>query len=135
MPAPPPRVDALILCDQVLEDRRTGKFGLIGLTERVSPPHFPIALDGCRVYARVTSLRGAYRFRVEVVGPDLAIVVARSEGTREVESTDPLRGFQLEFFLPRIRFERPGRYTIRLLYDRGVAAEVVVPVYPQEALP
>ena len=134
MPSPP-RVDTLLLCDLVLDDRRTGRPTLVGLVDALQSEVFPIEIPPLVVYARMTGLRGTYRFRADLIAPDLSTVLCSAPSRVPVFFDDPLHGHALDLRLPGARIRVPGRHVVRLPYDGEIAAEIGLPVERTESSP
>ena len=58
MTVPPPKVLAMVVCDQVHEDPSTGKYTILGTFDRVASPSFPYTQSAVTSFMQVTNGRG-----------------------------------------------------------------------------
>ena len=65
MTVPPPRVLAMVVCDQVHEDPSTGKYTILGTFDRVASPSFPYTHPAVTSFMQVTNGRGEVEIRVK----------------------------------------------------------------------
>lgn len=114
---PPPDVLSLIVCDQIITDRLTGKQSLIGMFSRVHARAFPTAHPQLCVFATLTEGRGQVELTIRVVDANEArrpIV----EGRGKVEFKDPRAIAHLALQFHGLTFPEPGEYRVQL-YSRG----------------
>ena len=105
---------ALVICDQIIEDKSTGKRSLFGLFQTVLCTDFPALLEKLCVFVSLTQLNGKVplilRCRNESFGEPLIAVPG------EAVSTNPNDVLELGFEFDRFSFPRPGLYTFELLW-------------------
>src|SRR5258705_9753888 len=116
-----PRVLALLVCDQVIVDRDTGKHSLIGLFEMINVRTFPTNARPSFIYACVAgghSNEITYFLRLEA--PDGEVLV---EASLDVDEWGPTGIFQFEFRRPGVLLSSPGEYPVRLYVEGRVLSE------------
>ena len=117
MNRPPPEVLSLIVCDQIITDRLTGKQSLIGMFSRVHARRFPTAHPQLCVFASLTEGRGQIELLMRIVDANEArrpIV----EGRGKVEFKDPRAIAHLALQFHGLTFPEPGEYRVQL-YSGG----------------
>ena len=64
---PPPDVLALLICDQIITDRATGKQSLIGLFSKIHSAGFPATHPQLSVFVVLTEGRGQTELTIRIV--------------------------------------------------------------------
>lgn len=113
-----PSLQALLVCDMVIEDRSTGKKSLIGLFNQLWSLGFPCQHPQLGLYFCLTDAEGSYDFSVDLVCINSEQIVGRASIQR-VEIKDRLGIVDFGLTLRPIIFPIPGRYEFRL-YANGV---------------
>lgn len=110
---PPPDVLSLIVCDQIITDRLTGKQSLIGMFSRVHARKFPTAHPQLCVFASLTDGHGPTELTIRIVD---ANEVRRPivEGKGKVEFKDPRAIAHLALQFHGLTFPQPGEYRVQL---------------------
>jgi len=132
--APHPALNAMVICDQTIQDQATGKTTLAGIFETVSAYQFP-ALHGILcVYAKLTDTQGEYRIRLELVRlEDLRVI---GQGQLRATFSDRMAPAELIFQVGSLLFQGPGRYEFRLYAnDRWVGSKSLSVVQAAEPGP
>lgn len=120
---PPPDVLSLIVCDQIITDRLTGKQSLIGMFSRVPALRFPVSHPQLCVYVVLTEGHGKTGFVIRIVDADDArppIV----EGRGSVEFKDPRAIANLALQFHGLQFPEPGQYRVQLWSQDELLREV-----------
>jgi hypothetical protein len=110
---PAPQVLTLIVCDQIITDRVTGKQSLIGMFSKVHSRGFPAAHPQLCVYAVLTDGHGTPEIAIRIVDANDArppIV----EGKGKVSFKDPRAIANLALQFHGITFPEPGEYRVQL---------------------
>lgn len=116
MPGPTPKLLAMVVCDEVIQDRRSNKISLIGIFDRLLTPGLPAVMRPIGVYARLVDAQGEYAFRLDLVRVrDLHAIGSGTAPPIQIE--DRLQTFELVFDLPPLKFEESGPYEFRLFAD------------------
>lgn len=116
MPGPTPKLLAMVVCDEIIQDRRSGKCSLIGIFDHFRTPGLPVHLRPIGVYARVVDAQGEYVFKLELVRVRDLQTIGTGTGP-PIRIEDRLQTFELVFELPLLRFEEYGPYEFRLFAD------------------
>lgn len=114
---PPPDVLALIVCDQIINDRMTGKHSLIGMFSRVHARAFPVAHPQICVFASLTDGHGKVDLTIRIVDANEARPPL-VEGKGRVEFSDPRAVAHLALQFHGLTFPEPGPYRVQL-YSGG----------------
>jgi hypothetical protein len=107
---PPPTAIALVVCDNVYQDR-SGKRALIGLFNRIVASKFPARHGKLCVYISLTSLRPQTKCRLDVVDAATNEPILSMEGP--IPGDNPTTICDMVFELGELTFPRPGLYFFR----------------------
>jgi hypothetical protein len=118
--ARPPVVKSFLIADQVLQDRLSGKWSVIGIFDRILAPQFPVMHPTVSIYLKLGDALGKYRFRVEFRDAEDRRLGAFDGGAFEVLE----RTGDVEVGLPThlLPIEKPGRYQFQLFLNDEFAA-------------
>lgn len=105
----------LIPCDQIIEDRLTGKKTLVGIIGEICSTKFPLRYPALHLMVSLTSGRGDYPCRLQIVGSTTNTEVFSSRGRLKFKT--PTQVVDLVFTLPALRFETPDTYWIKFMID------------------
>ncbi len=114
---PAPDVLSMIVCDQIITDRMTGKQSLIGMFCRIHARGFPASHPQLCVYVTLTEGYGDTELRIRIVDANEArppIV----EGKGRVRFRDPRAIANLVLQFHGLTFPEPGEYRVQL-YSAG----------------
>lgn len=117
-----PSVQALLVCDTVIEDSMTRKKSLIGLFTHLQAPAFPFQHPHLGLYFCLTDAQGTYQFDIDLVYLNTDQLVAKAS-LPGVEIADRLQISDFGINIPALVFPAPGRYEFRLSVDRQVVAQ------------
>ena len=108
-----PQVNALLLCDQVIVDKYTGKKTLVGIFENINTKKFPIQHPSISVYANLTDAKGVYKIKVTI--DDLSNGHEVGEAViPEITLGDRLATNEIIMNLQGLRFDHAGKYALNL---------------------
>ncbi len=111
---PVPDVLSLLVCDQIITDRLTGKQSLIGMFSTIHAWRFPIIHPHLCVYVALTDGRGKTPLTIRIVDANESRPpVVQGSGTVEFKNPRAVANLALQF--QGLRFEEPGEYRIQLL--------------------
>jgi len=119
---PPPEVLALILCDQIITDRITGKQSLIGMFSRIHTPGFPATHAQLSVFVMLTEGHGRTELTIRIVDSNDARPPL-VEGKGHVEFSDPRSIANLALQFHGLTFPAPGEYRVQLWSDDQLLRE------------
>jgi len=132
--APHPACNAMLICDQAVQEGATGKTSLVGIFENVSAHQYPAHCGLFTVYAKLTDAQGEYRIRLELISlGDFTVI-----GQKEFRATiaDRMVPAELVFQIAGLVFEKPGRYEFRLYAnERWVGSKSLYFVQARDPVP
>lgn len=114
-----PRCVALLLCDYVLEDRRTGNKSFIGAFNSISGPKAPMRHDKMFLVISLTNVLEPCPIMVRIVQPEGAPLL---EMKGEVRADSPLQVFDMIMELRGIVFPSVGQYAVEVACKSEVLA-------------
>lgn len=117
-----PSIQALLVCDTVIEDIMTRKKSLIGLFTHLQAPVFPFQHPQLGLYFCLTDAQGTYQFDIDLVYLNSDELVAKAS-LPGVEIADRLQISDFGVNIPALVFPAPGRYEFRLSVNRTVIAQ------------
>jgi len=127
---------ALVICDQIIEDKFTSKKSLIGVFNQIGAQNFPCRHPQACVFVSVTDGRGKCAARLRIVHDESEHVVAEVNG--HIQFPDVHTVVELVFGLRDLAFPDPGVYAIEFYCDDALVLERrfhVVHVKPPQGPP
>lgn len=112
MTGPVPTLVSFLLCDQVLDDRLTGKKSAIGLFNAIRVPSMPTRLTQVVVMASLTEIAAPTTVELRLVRDADNNPLLRTQGT--VDAPDPLATVELVFGVQGIAIPTVGQYAFEL---------------------
>lgn len=110
---PPPDVLALLICDQIITDRVTGKQSLIGLFSKIHSAGFPATHPQLSVFVVLTEGRGQTELTIRIVdGNEARPPLVQGRGS--VQFRDPRAVANLALQFHGLTFPEPGEYRVQL---------------------
>jgi hypothetical protein len=119
---PVPDVLALLVCDQIITDRLTGKQSLIGMFSTIHSSRFPVVHPQLSVYVALTDGRGKTPLTIRIVDADESRAPL-VQGTGVVEFQNPRVIANLALQFHGLRFPEPGHYRVQLLCKEALLRE------------
>ena len=113
--APGPLNLAIIVCDSIIDDRKTGKKTLVGVFNRIAAGSFPCVHHSLSVFVSLTNGRGEYEAELRCVKS--ATEEPIMEGKGKVGFKDPRDVVEIGFELRGLKFPEPGLYHLEFLCD------------------
>jgi hypothetical protein len=107
---PTPSGLAIVVCDQVIEDKLTNKKSLIGIFNSIANTNFPCRHPTLCVFVSLTEGRGSYQARVRIVNEETQAPV--TEITGPIEMPDVNTVVEIVFNFIGLEFPEPGLYSI-----------------------
>ena len=105
----------LIPCDQIIEDRLTGKKTLVGIIGEICTQKFPLRYPALHLMVSLTSGRGDYPCRLQIVSSTNNTEVFSSRGRLKFKT--PTQVVDLVFTLPALKFDASDTYWIKFMID------------------
>jgi hypothetical protein len=133
---PAPIGVAIVICDQIIEDKLTNKKSLIGIFNQIGAQTFPCRHPQVSVFIAVTDGRGQSAARLRIIHDESEHVVAEVNGT--IQFPDVHTVVELRFDLVGLTFPEPGIYAIEFYCDDALVLERrfhVLPIKPPQGPP
>ena len=118
---PSPTGLAIVICDQIIEDKLTGKKSLIGIFNQIGTGSFPCRHPQLCVFVSLTEGRGQCAARLRIVHDASDHVVAEVNGN--IQFPDVHVVVELNFNLVGLTFPEPGMYSIEFYCDDALILE------------
>ncbi|HXI84256.1 MAG TPA: hypothetical protein VNL17_09215 [Verrucomicrobiae bacterium] len=112
---------AIVVCDQIIEDKLTSKKSLIGIFNQIGAQDFPYRHPQVCVFVSITEGRGQCAARLRIIHDESNHVVAEVKGN--IEFPDVHAVFELNFNLVGLVFPQPGMYSIEFYCDDALVLE------------
>lgn len=122
MSKPVPEVLSLLVCDQIITDRLTGKQSLIGMFSKIHTRGFPASHPQLCIFVMMTEGYGEVDVLLRVVDSNdsRAPIV---EGKGKVRFKDPRAIANLSLQFHGLTFPEPGEYRIQLFAEGELLRE------------
>jgi len=118
---PSPLGIAIVVCDQIIEDKLTSKKSLIGIFNQIAAANFPCTHPRVSVFVCLTEGRGDYGARLRIVHEETGTVVADLNGP--IQFPDANAVVELNFDLIGLTFPQAGLYSIEFYCDDALVLE------------
>ncbi len=112
---------AIVICDQIIEDKLTHKKSLIGIFNQIATPTFPCRHPRMAVFVSLTEGRGAYDVRLRMVHEETATAIGEVKG--QIQFADMNMVAELNFELLNVTFPQAGLYSIEFYCDDNLVLE------------
>ena len=119
---PVPDVLALLVCDQIITDRLSGKQSLIGMFSTIHSMRFPVVHPQLSIYVALTDGRGKTPLTIRIVDADDSRPPL-VQGTGVVQFKDPRMIANLVLQFHGLRFPEPGQYRVQLYCQDALLRE------------
>lgn len=123
---PVPSVQAILLCEKIIEEAVTGKKSLVNIFTGINSLGLPVIMS-MGLYARMIDGEGNYEFKIDLVH----LPTDRKIGTivmPSIHATDRLRAMEVVIHIPRIEFPEFGKYEFQLFGDNVFLGHVSIDV-------
>ena len=119
--APSPIGLAIVICDQIIEDKLTNKKSLIGIFNQIGAGQFPCRHPRLAVFVSLTEGRGSSTARLRITHDESNQSVADING--QITFPDIHSVVELNFDLVGLTFPQPGLYSIEFYCDDALVLE------------
>ena len=119
--APSPTGLAIVICDQIIEDKQTNKKSLIGIFNNIASQNFPCRHPQLCVFVSITEGRGTYDARLRIANEETDTTVADVRG--KIQFADVHAVVEVNFNLLGLEFQQPGLYSIEFYCDDALVLE------------
>lgn len=114
-PKPVPTALSMVICDMVMDDRRTGKKILIGTFNNIMAVAFPVVHPELHIFLSLTEGHGPYEGSLNCIKSDSNETIMDIRGP--INFDNPLAVVELDFALKTLRFQNPGVYIFQFSCD------------------
>ena len=121
-----PKALAMVICDDIIEDKRTHKKSLIGIFNQIVTARFPATHPKMHIFFSLTNGRGKYKAVLQHTSLTELKVLKEIQG--EMHFPDPNANLEYSFELLNVSFPIEGRYSFELLLDGNPIVERVFEV-------
>jgi hypothetical protein len=118
---PSPTGLAIMLCDQIIEDKQTSKKSLIGIFNQIGAAEFPCHHARLSVFVSITEGRGTSDARLRIANEETGDVVAEVKG--RIQFPDIHSVVEICFNFGVLKFNQPGLYSIEFYCDDALVLE------------
>jgi hypothetical protein len=118
---PSPTGLAIVVCDQIIEDKLTSKKSLIGIFNQIGAGNFPCRHAHMAVFVSLTEGRGSCAARLKIAQEESGTIVAELNG--QIQFPDIHAVVELNFDLAGLVFPQPGLYSIEFYCDDALILE------------
>jgi hypothetical protein len=118
---PSPTGLAIVICDQIIEDKLTGKKSLIGIFNNINGTNFPCRHPQMAVFVSLTEGRDSYNAQLRIVNEETTDTIGELSG--QIQFPDIHHVVELNFNLVGLVFPQPGLYSIEFYCDDALVLE------------
>ena len=118
---PTPSGLAIVVCDQVIEDKLTNKKSLIGIFNSIAHPRYPCRHPALCVFVSLTEGRGTSQARLRIVREETGQPVTEVNGPIEFKDVNMV--VEMVFNFLGLEFPEPGLYSIEFYCDDALVLE------------
>lgn len=101
---------ALIICDDIIEDRLTGKKSLIGIFNRIASEKFPVRHNKMKIFLSICDAKGKYDTELKIVEESSHKTIISTHSPLEVNN--PGHTIEMNITFLNVLFPKPGLYSI-----------------------
>lgn len=128
-----PTLLAIVVCDETICDRVTGKHTLVGLFNRLGAAKFPCVHPKLHVFVSLTNGHGQAQGELKLIRKDKDETVLSLRG--EVRFPDPLAVVEMDFGIHNAAFPEPTTYSFDFYCDGELIGSRPFTVNRAEARP
>ena len=124
-----PDILSLIVCDQIITDRVTGKQSLIGMFSRIHASRFPATQPQLCVHVSLTEGRGKTPVMIRIVdSEDSRPPIVQGQGVVDFKNPRAVANLALQFY--GLVFPQPGEYRVQILSSGTLLREARLELAP-----
>jgi hypothetical protein len=105
----------ILICDTLIEDKKTKKKSLIGLFNSLKAISFPVCHPEIHVFVGLTAGNGKYNCQLNCINESNGKVIAETEGP--IEFISPNDVIELDFCFHNLIFPEEGNYSFEFLCE------------------
>jgi len=122
MAAPTPVLTAFLVCDQIVEDKATGKKTIVGTFNQIAASEFPTQHAPSSLYVKLIDCEGSYQFKIEFAKVSTQEILAECNGTANSKTRHEYAEYIIPW--PSIPLPGPGEYEFRLWMNNSFLGNV-----------
>jgi hypothetical protein len=131
---PVPDVLAMLVCDQIITDRLTGKQSLIGMFSKVHAVAFPATHPQLCVFVALTDGHGKTELTIRIVDAnDARPPIVEGKGAVDFQNPRAIANLTLQFH--GLTFPAPGEYRVQLWSHGQLLREARLELRPVQPRP
>lgn len=115
---PKPEALAMIICDTVMDDRKTNKKILVGTFNNIGAVNFPVRHLEMHVFIVLTGGHGKYQGVLRCIQASSEKPIMELSGP--IEFHNPLHVIEIDFALKQLVFPKEGTYIFQLCCDSEI---------------
>ncbi len=115
-----PTVVAMLVCDQVIDDKLTNKKSAIGLFNNILVPRVPTTIPQMAVLISVTEISGRAELQLRLVHDGDNSIIFHTTGL--IGAPDPLATVDLLFNLQGLKMPQAGQHAFEVLCEGEILA-------------
>ncbi len=124
-----PRIQAVLIADQVLQEKGSNKWSVIGVFDRIYAHSFPVLHHTMGIYVRLTDAEGGYDVKLELQDA-LDRTIAVFGGIR-LQVLDPKYSVDFGVQTRNLILTGPGKHLIRVYLNADLVDQVPLEVVLQ----
>ncbi len=124
-----PVLDGILLCDQIIEDRLTGKKTLVGIFQEILAVKFPCIHPTLWIYAAISDAEGEYEFELRLLDGESLNMIGTSK-TGHIRIQNRLQRTEIQIRMDGLPLAKPGQYIFQFLTNGQLIADK--PFYARE---
>lgn len=128
MQPPKPELKAIIVCDNIIVDKRSNKKSLIGLFDRIYIHRFPTTYRPVYVYVAFSDASGDYRFHLEFYSLTENKLLVKSSPVGPIHYPDRFKLNDIIMELPPLPFPGEGDYEMRVFANDQILGQRTINV-------
>jgi hypothetical protein len=125
LPAEKPVPLALLIADQIYQDRTSGKWIVAGVLSALMARDLPMTQPMIDIFFQLTNIHGSSTLRLVIEHADGDMKVLAVEGRANANS--PLDVVSQKISLRNVPFQKAGKYWVQLLHEEEILIQV--PLY------
>lgn len=118
---PSPTGLAILICDQIIEDKVTNKKSIIGIFNNINGSNFPCRHPQMAVFVSLTDGQGGYNAELRIANEETTQTIGELSG--QIQFPDRHHVVELNFNLVGLVFPQPGLYSIEFYCDDALILE------------
>ena len=111
---------AIILCDDIIEDKHSGKKSLIGIFNEIYSFHFPAKRQKIAIFVSLMGGNGEYEAVLKMRDPENKVIFS---GGGKISITHPFQVADMLFTVYNMAFMKTGRHVIEFYCNEELVFE------------